>query len=197
MVSIVWRFRDEFYCAYLPRLLAYLLCNKQDRIIWNLFRRKTRSVGIGLRYNQFHGWIDDISVRSVRLEPVELKLISSATKLTGLHLRECIFDIYTLSDFAPVKQGILSIYHCDTGIHSSPYKLADAIIANQASVFDIACEDAESGIWKHAAYLAVKHFRCHNVNVNELHFFYGEKGVVCWDEKELRHRSIDSVLKTG
>jgi len=81
--------------------------------------------------------------------------------------------------------------------HASTYKLADAIIANQASVFDIACEDAESGIWKHAAYLAVKHFRCHNVNVNELHFFYGEKGVVCWDEKERRHRSIDSVLKTG
>jgi hypothetical protein len=154
-------------------------------------------VGIGLRYNQFHGWIDDISLRSVRLELVDLKLISSATKLTRLHLRECIFDIYTLSDFAPVKQGIFSIYHCDTGIHSSPDKLADAIIAKQASVFNIVCEDAESGIWKQAAYLAVKHFRCHSVHVNNLGFFYGEKGVVCWDEKELCHRSIDSVLNTG
>ena len=197
MVSFVLQFRNEFYCAYLPGPIAYLLCNKQDRIIWNSLRRKTRSVGIGLRYNQFHGWIDDISVRSVRLEPVDLKLISSATKLTGLQLRECIFDIYTLSDFAPVKQGMLSIYHCETGIHSSPDKLAEAIIANQACMFDIVCEDAESGIWKQAAYLAVKHFGCNNVHVNDLNFFYGEKGVVCWDEKELRHRSIDSVLKTG
>jgi hypothetical protein len=192
MVSIVWRFRDEFYCAYLPRPIAYLLCNKQDRIIWNLLRRKTRSVGIGL----VQGWINDISLRSVRLEPVDLKLISSATKLIRLHLRECIFDIYTLSCIAPVKQGILSIYHCDTGIHATADKLADAIIANQACVFDIVCEDAESGIWKQAAYLAVKHFGCKNVRVNDLNFFYGEKGVVCWDEKELRHRSIDSVLNT-
>ena len=134
-------------------------------------------MGIGLRYKQFNGCVEDRSLRSVRLELVYRKLTFSATKLTRLHLRECIFDIYTLSDFAPVKQGILSIYHCDTGIHSSPYKLADAIIANQASVFDIACEEAESGIWKHAAYLAVKHFRCHNVNVNELHFFMAKRGL--------------------